>query len=77
MTDAIADNKKKKGRPPVGSTFIGVRMPPDQLAALDAWIAEQPNRVSRPEAIRVLVATATDIRRFAGGTASAPEDSIW
>ena len=34
-----------------------VRMQPPQLAALDAWIAEQPEpRPSRPEAMRVIVA---------------------
>jgi hypothetical protein len=31
-------------------------MQPDQLAALDAFIAERPKRVSRPEAIRELIA---------------------
>jgi hypothetical protein len=33
-----------------------VRLQPDQLAALDAFIAKQPKRVSRPEAIRAFVA---------------------
>jgi hypothetical protein len=33
-----------------------VRIPPDQLAALDAWIAKQPKSISRPEAIRAFVA---------------------
>jgi hypothetical protein len=28
---------------------------PDQLAALDAWIAEQKDRPSRPEAVRRLL----------------------
>jgi hypothetical protein len=35
-----------------------VRLQPDQLAALDAWIAGQPKPVSRPEAIRAMVAAA-------------------
>jgi hypothetical protein len=36
--------------------MVGVRFQPDQLAALDAFIAEQPRKVSRPEAIRAFVA---------------------
>jgi hypothetical protein len=31
-----------------------VRLQPDQLAALDAWIASQPKPLSRPEALRRL-----------------------
>jgi hypothetical protein len=49
----LSANKKRIGRPPVGSTLVGVRLPPDELAALDAWIATQDDpRPSRPEAIR-------------------------
>ena len=34
-------------------TMIGVRLQPDQLARLDAWIASQPDpKPTRPEAIR-------------------------
>jgi len=41
------------GRPRVGSTSINVRLPPDELAALDTWIAKQDDpQPSRPEAIR-------------------------
>jgi len=37
----------------VGATHVGVRLPPDQLALLDAWIARQDDpKPSRPEAIR-------------------------
>jgi len=38
-----------------------VRFQPDQLAKLDAWIAAQPQPVSRPEAIRAMVAAALEI----------------
>jgi len=42
------------GRPRVGATPVTVRVPPEQLASLDAWIAAQPeSRPSRPEAIRL------------------------
>jgi hypothetical protein len=55
---SISDNKKSRGRPPTTGTgtLIGVRLQPDQLAALDAWIAARPDpKPSRPEAIRVIL----------------------
>lgn len=54
MTDAITDNRKKRGRPAVGSTLVGVRLPPAQVERLDGWISEQPEVMSRPEALRRL-----------------------
>lgn len=50
--------QKRRGRPATGKGFtIGVRVQPDQLAILDAWIARQPEpRPSRPEAIRQILA---------------------
>ena len=45
-----------RGRPRVDATPVTVRIPPDQLAPLDAWIADQPDpKPSRPEAIRTAV----------------------
>jgi hypothetical protein len=35
-----------------------VRLQPDQLAALDAWIARDPSGPSRPEAIRTILRDA-------------------
>src|SRR3954466_9616574 len=65
MTRAMADNRKKKGRPRIGSTLVGVRLPPDQLAALDKFIAKHPEpRPSRPEAIRRMVAEHLSGVRF-------------
>lgn len=45
---------KKRGPKPTGKgTPIQVRLQPEQLAALDAWIVGQEEpRPSRPEAIR-------------------------
>ncbi len=44
---------RKRGPAPTGKgQLIGVRLQPDQLAALDAWIAKQPDTPSRPEAVR-------------------------
>jgi len=35
--------------------MVGVRLQPDALARLDAWIAAQPAPTTRPEAIRRLM----------------------
>jgi hypothetical protein len=50
---------QKRGRPAIGKGEpIQVRLQPDQLAALDTWIADQPDQPSRPEAVRRLLAIA-------------------
>ncbi|MBD8548972.1 hypothetical protein [Sphingomonas sp. CFBP 8760] len=54
---AIGDITKRK-RPPQTGQPILVRLQPDQLATLDAWINRQAGDVSRPEAVRQLLATA-------------------
>jgi hypothetical protein len=56
-TSTISDNRKKKriGRPKVGAILIGVRVPPADVATLDAWIKKHEPGLSRPEAIRRLV----------------------
>lgn len=47
---------KKRGRPRTGvGTPVQVRVAADQLAALDAVVAKQPKKISRPQAIRTLV----------------------
>jgi hypothetical protein len=51
--------QKKRGPPATGKgVLIGVRLQPPNLAALDAWIMDQPGSPSRPEAIRRLVEQA-------------------
>lgn len=46
-------NVRKRGRPVIGATPVTVRVPPDQLAKVDAWIERQPDpKPSRPEALR-------------------------
>lgn len=52
---SIANVRKGPGRPAVNATPVTVRLPPDQLTALDAWIARQDAPPSRPEAIRLLI----------------------
>jgi hypothetical protein len=54
MTDAIAGTRKR-GRPATGAVSIHLRIEPAMLARVDAWINAQPDRPSRPEAIRQLI----------------------
>jgi hypothetical protein len=51
--ETLLARKKKRGPAPTGiNPMIEVRMPPDELARLDAYIADQPEPVDRPTAIR-------------------------
>jgi len=43
---------KKVGRPSVGATPITVRLPPELLRALDAFVSKSGGEPSRPEATR-------------------------
>jgi hypothetical protein len=47
--------KRKRGRPRIDATQISVRVVPNDLAALDAWIKTCADEPSRPEAIRRLM----------------------
>lgn len=52
-------SQKKRGPKPTGKGEpIMVRIQPELLDAIDAWISSQPEKLSRPEAIRRLVAKA-------------------
>lgn len=52
--------KRSRGRPKTGiGPNIGLRLYPELDAALDAWIAKQPDpKPSRPEAIRRILREA-------------------
>ena len=59
--------KNRPGRPllyagggGLGAPLIGVRVPPLTLAAIDGWITRQKVELSRPEAIRRLVAMSLE-----------------
>jgi hypothetical protein len=55
---SIADSKKKRGRgrPRTGiGKPLGLRLYPDLERRLDAWASKQPDKPSRPEAIRRLI----------------------
>ena len=55
MTQATGDNTKRR-RPDQAGVLIGVRLQPEQLARLDAWMSPNHSQgLSRPEAIRRLI----------------------
>jgi hypothetical protein len=60
MARKTVQPRKRRGPPPTGKGEpVQVRLQPPQMAALDAWIARQPEpRSSRPEAIRRLLEDA-------------------
>ncbi len=68
------DTKNLGGRPATGQgTPITVRVQPPQLAALDAWISEQPEpRPGRPEVMRVAL---SDYLRAKGYLPAASESA--
>ena len=53
------EKKRGRGRPPTDATPVLVRLPAEQIDALDRWVAKQKGeQLSRPEAIRRLLAFA-------------------
>jgi hypothetical protein len=61
MKSISSARKSRRGRPRIGATPVNTRFPPHELANLDAWIERQQNTVSRPEAVRRLVAAILEI----------------
>lgn len=58
--------KKRRGPAPTGKgTPLTVRFQPENLTELDEWIAEQPQKFSRPEAIRLLVHSCIKLTKTA------------
>jgi hypothetical protein len=47
--------KSKRGRPPVDSKAVTVRMATDALREIDSWRQKRDDQPGRPEAIRRLV----------------------
>lgn len=56
MAPSSRDNTKRK-RPEQTGTLIGVRLQPEQLSALDAWIGANAPEATRPEGIRKILGT--------------------
>jgi hypothetical protein len=60
MTPSTRGTTKRK-RPDQPGTSINVRLQPTHLSALDHWIEGQGGGISRPEAIRAILATALEL----------------
>ncbi|QDM27500.1 hypothetical protein FNL56_16265 [Tardiphaga sp. vice304] len=56
MIKSSSDNTTPRWkRSAVKGALVGVRLQPEQLAALDQWIDKQPASFTRPEAMRALM----------------------
>lgn len=55
MNSTINSAKKSRGRPPVESEAVNVRLAVPALKDIDDWRREQDDLPGRPEAIRRLV----------------------
>lgn len=55
MSHSIDDIKKSRGRPKADTSAVMLRMPIDDLAAVDAFAAAEGDKPGRPEAIRRIV----------------------
>jgi hypothetical protein len=54
-TISVKQKKRRRGRPATGhDPFVGIRLPPDLIEAIDAW-GKQEHAPSRSEAIRRLL----------------------
>ena len=54
----MSETKNRGGRPRIDATPVTVRVPPDLLLLLDAWIERQaPPALTRPAARRALMET--------------------
>jgi hypothetical protein len=66
MQKSIPVKLKKRGRPRTGvDPIVGVRMPPEERQAVEAWAADQPDKLSLSKAIRRLVVQALAAKRVA------------
>ena len=61
---SIANIGKSRGRPPTGAIPTMVRLYADVAAAIDRWIADQPEKIGRPEAIRRILAEYLRAKRY-------------
>ena len=64
---------QKKTRPQLyegsegkGAPQIGLRLPPEEIAAIDRWIDRQKETLSRPVAVRRLVAMGLEAAKKGG-----------
>lgn len=57
----VITNRKK--RAPVTGTLVGVRIQPEMLARIDALRSKSKPKLSRPEAIRMLIVDALKLSK--------------
>lgn len=71
MTSSMINpsTKSKRGRPPVDSEQVGIRVERPVINALDAYSADQPDTPGRPEAIRRLLRDGLTQRGYLDGKA--------
>jgi hypothetical protein len=55
MKSINSAKKSKRGRPPVDTEAVNVRLPRETLQNLDDWRRRQDDLPTRPEAIRRIV----------------------
>jgi hypothetical protein len=60
----------RKQRPGQSGTFIGTRVQPEMLKLIDEWREAQPDKPSRPEALRRLAIDGLATHTRDGGAAS-------
>jgi hypothetical protein len=76
MVKSIPVKRKKRGRPATGvDPLVGVRMPPEERKAVEAWIAEQTDELSLSKAIRRLIQVGL-ASEAAGKPAPAPAEPV-
>ena len=62
MAKSINDNQKKRGRPATGVTpMTGVRFSDEAMKAIERWSKKQPDKPTRAETIRRLVALGLSV----------------
>jgi hypothetical protein len=58
MATSTTKSRKKPGPKPKGATYLHVAVPPEEMRAINEWIKRQPDKPSRPEALRRLAQRA-------------------
>lgn len=64
MATSIGDIAKTRGRPKTTGLGLGVlvRLQPGQLQALDVWISKHDEPLTRPEALRAMLAIVLSMK---------------
>jgi hypothetical protein len=76
MDKSIPVKQKKRGRPATGvDPLVGVRMPPEERRAVEAWAAKQPEKLSLSKAIRSLVQLGLDASASGKSISAAAESA--